>query len=281
MSKHVFLILAHENEIQLQNLVRKLDSPFSDIFVHIDAKAQFDGSSLSVSQGKICLLPDRIDCRWGDFSLVEAELALIETATNNGKEYDYLHLISGVDYPLHGTEYIVNFCDENRGKEFIGFAKNLYPKELEWRTGRRFLFSRDFQSNSKVKRVFRKIHAMAQSLPGLGRKIDAEVKKGSQWCSFTKDFASYVLSRKDWIEKHFKYTFCPDEMVMQTLVWNSRFRENIYDTDNEFRGCMRYIPWENGYLRPLRKDDLKAMKKSDRFFGRKFNLDNIQTYERL
>lgn len=280
MQRHAFLILAHENEPQLRTLVAALDVENCDVYVHIDAKSHFSGESLTMQNGQLHILSDRTDCRWGDYSLVEAELSLIEEALECG-DYSYLHLISGADYPLKGVEHIIRFCERNSGKEFIGFSQNVKTGELEWRYARRFLFCREFQSKSVIKRLIRKIHVQMQSLPLLGRKIDAEMKKGAQWCSITGDFARYVLSRKGWIRKHLRHTFCPDETVMQTLAWNSSFRHRIFDADDEFHGCMRYIPWHNGYLRPFATEDFVAMKKSDRFFGRKFTLNDIETYERM
>ncbi len=272
--------MAHEEERQLQALVAALDEAGWDMFVHIDAKSPFDGSTLTRSNGRLIILSGRVDCRWGDYSLVEAELNLIDEALSQG-DYSYLHLISGTDYPLSGLSHIRDFCEANSGKEFIGFSQNVKKGELTWRSGRRFLFTRDFQSKSPMKRILRKLHAAAQSLPGLGRKIDAEVKKGAQWWSITGEFARYVIERREWIDKHFRATYCPDEMVMQTLVWNSPFCERLFDTTDEFRGCMRYIPWTNGYLRPFTEADYAAMKSSDRFFGRKFTLKDIEAYERL
>ncbi|MBD5366017.1 MAG: beta-1,6-N-acetylglucosaminyltransferase [Bacteroides sp.] len=280
MYRHAFLILAHESENQLQSLLTALDAEGCDVYVHIDAKSGFDGMSLTMRNGQLYILSNRIDCRWGDYSLVEAELNLIEEASRNA-DYAYLHLISGTDYPLNGVGHIFDYCKINSGKEFIGFSQNVTDRELEWRYGRRFLFCRDFQNPSLVKRMMGRIYASLQSLPDLGRKIDAEVRKGSQWCSITSEFARYVLSRRDWIRKHFSHTYCPDEAVMQTLAWNSRFRDRIFDVADEFRGCMRFIPWVDGCLRPFGAEDFTAMKQSERFFGRKFSLKDIETYERL
>jgi len=277
MNKHAFLILAHEKEDILRALLEALDDERCDVFLHIDAKASYKDTSFRMKNSRLVVLPRHIDARWADFSLVEVELALIEAADKNDN-YDYLHLISGVDYPLHGVSYIIDFCSKHKGKEFIGFAQNVKPQELNWRTGRRFLFSRDFKNPNIIKRIIRKGHAVLQSLPGCGRKINAEIKKGSQWCSFTSDFAKYVISQKDWLIKNFKGTFCPDELVMQTLCWNSHFRECIYDKADEFHGAMRYIPWVSGCLSSLTTDDYQSMSKSEAFFGRKFMMEDIKRY---
>lgn len=278
--RHAFLIIAHNEKEVLETLLDSLYDNRADVFLHIDAKADFSADDLRTINQNLHVLKHRIDARWGDFSLVEVEIALIEAALSNGR-YEYLHLISGVDYPINGIDHVMQFCEKYRGKEFIGFAQNVDEKEIRWRAGRRFLFAKDFKSTSLLKRTVRTLHARLQSLPGLERKIDTDVKKGSQWCSITGDFARYALSRRDWIKKNFNRTFCPDELVMQTLCWNSRFRENIFDSKDEFHGAMRYIPWRNGNLCRFNDSDFTAMKESDAFFGRKFTLEDIEKYNGL
>jgi len=280
MGKHAFLILAHEREAVLKALLAALDDERCDVFLHIDAKASFDGSTLRTNKSRLAVLPRRIDACWGDFSLVEAELALMEAAIKSDN-YDYLHLISGVDYPIHGVEYIIDFCNRYKGKEFIGFARHVNPRELNWRTGRRFLFTRNLRNASLLKRILRKVHAWLQSLPGCGRTIDAKVMKGPQWCSFTPGFARYVIARRNWIKKNFEAALCPDELVMQTLCWSSPFRESVFDSEDEFHGAMRYIPWNNACLKPLNNRDYSEMLGCEAFFGRKFTLEDIEAYSSM
>lgn len=152
--KHAFLILAHEQPEMLVELIGALNRSDCDVFVHIDAKAPYSQDDLKINKlNNIHFVQRRIDARWGDFSLVEAELELFATALNHGS-YDYLHLISGVDYPVNGVEHIINFCELNNGKEFIGFAQNVGKSEIEWRSGRRFLFSREFKTTSILKKFY-------------------------------------------------------------------------------------------------------------------------------
>lgn len=74
--RHAYLIIAHNNEPLLQMLISILDDNRNDIYVHIDRKADFDGSTLRTSNSLLTILHERYDARWGDFSLVEAELEL-------------------------------------------------------------------------------------------------------------------------------------------------------------------------------------------------------------
>ena len=95
-----------------------------------------------------------------------------------------------------------------------------------------------------------------------------------QWCSITHDFVQYLLQNKLLIRKIFNHTYCPDELFIQTLCWNSEFKNRIYNLNDEFEGCKRYIKWENGVLQPLTLQEVDDMILSSRWFARKFTSDN-------
>ena len=43
-------------------------------------------------------------------------------------------------------------------------------------------------------------------------------KKGANWVSISDDFCRYLIGKKIWIFKRFKYTFCGDEIFLQTVL---------------------------------------------------------------
>lgn len=276
MSRHAFLIIAHEKPAGLKRLVKALDHPINDIFIHVDEKSCIEEYDVVTHDSDVIFLDNRVDGRWGDFSLVEIEMRLIEKALEYGK-YVYLHLISGVDYPIASMQEIHSFCSENIGKEFIGFAQNVAESELKWRSQHYFLFSKDFKSASLFKRIVRNLFARLQTVAGY-RRYHGDVMKGSQWWSITSNFAKYLLEHRGEVQKYFRNTYCPDELFVQTLCWHSQFRDNIYRTDDEFEGCKRYIPWHDGVLLPFSSEDFLEMKKSDAWFGRKFSEKDIDAW---
>ena len=190
--KHAYLILAHSEKGILKELIQALDDARNDIYIHLDVKAKFDISDLSTNYSGLYILPNQLDARWGDFSLVEVELRLMAEATERA-EYSYYHLLSGVDFPIASQNVIHDFFDKHVGKEFIGFANHATAKEIEWRSQHYFLFSRYFKSKNLLMRLSRRIFADIQSLVGY-KRFPGVVKKGCQWCSLTDDFVRYLLS---------------------------------------------------------------------------------------
>ena len=271
--KHAYLILAHSSKILLKELIQALDDVRNDIYVHLDKKAKFDISELSTQYSTLSVLPKRLDARWGDYSLVEVELLLMAEASSRFS-YSYYHIISGVDFPIANQNDIHNFFNLHSGKEFIGFANHTPESELKWRSQHYFLFSRNFKSKNLLIRLTRRIFANVQTLLGF-KRYPKEIKKGCQWCSITNDFIHYLLSNKVMIKKYFNHTYCPDELFIQTLCWNSSFRNRVYNLEDEFKGCLRYINWDNGEIHLMDNEDPKKMVHSEFMFARKFSEDGL------
>ena len=267
MAKHAFLIMAHEWPEMLQRLISEIDNEGVDIYVHIDKKAAFDGSQLSAEKSRLTVLPKRIDGRWGDYSLVEIELALLKAATDAG-QYARYHLVSGMDMLIANIADIVRECEAHPRTEFIAIARNASTDEVRYRSQHRFLFAKRFQSSNPLLRAVRKAWAMCQSAAG-HRRCPMPVVKGSQWWSITDRFASYVLDHRAWIEQWFRGTYCPDEMVFQTLCVNSEFAGDICRADDEFEGNRRYIKWHDGALQLLTEADIDSARQEGRWFARK------------
>lgn len=277
--KHAYLILAHSSKILLKELIHALDDVRNDIYVHLDKKAKFDITDLTTQYSTLYILPERLDARWGDYSLVEVELMLMSEASLRFP-YVYYHFLSGVDFPIANQNVIHNFFNMHSGKEFIGFANHASKNELKWRSQHFFLFSKDFQSKNLLIRLLRRTFADIQSFLGY-KRYPKEIKKGCQWCSITDEFVKFLLSNKVLIKKYFKHTYCPDELFIQTLCWNSSFRDKVYNLDDEFKGCLRYINWDNGVIHLMDKEDPKKMVCSEYFFARKFSEDGIENISNI
>lgn len=273
--KHAYLILAHNEFEILQLLVSRLDDCRNDIYVHFDKKVTVV-PKLRVGRSRLFILDDRLDVRWGGFSMIEAEYALFSAATSNGP-YAYYHLLSGVDLPLKNQEYIHRFFSLHEGEEFIGFTWTKMPDDFRRKVLCRHLFAEDFRGRNIIKRALRAGFLYLQETLGLYRNKDVDFKKGSQWVSITDGMASYFLDHKDWVRKVFRSTFCCDELVMQTLCWKSPFRQNLHSLDSDSDGNMRAIGWRK---RPGSKEcvlvdwsaqDWDVLENSPALFARKFN----------
>ena len=91
-----FLILAHGDAPHLERLCHALQP--HPVFLHVDAKANLPSERLAALPGVTFVKPS-VKVHWGDFSMIEATLALIETARSAGR-FDRFVLLSGACYPV-------------------------------------------------------------------------------------------------------------------------------------------------------------------------------------
>ena len=110
------LILAHKNEEQLKRLISVLQHPSVDIYVHLDKKSSLSPADFQSSD--VQFTEKRIDISLFDFSMVDAEVELLRTASSHGK-YGYYILLSGQDYPLRHIDDIYDYLCQNYPKPLI------------------------------------------------------------------------------------------------------------------------------------------------------------------
>lgn len=273
MKKHAYLILAHNQPEVLEILVGALDDVRNDVYIHWDRKA-LPHPQLETAHAGLYWVKDPVDVRWGHVSVVEAELRLMAQASRQGC-YEYYHLLSGVDLPLKSQDYIHDFFARHRGKEFVGYYHGAdLEQSLDRKVHRWHLYSDSFKGSGLLfvlKRVLRAGSLRLQERLGWRRHRGRTFKKGTQWVSVTDSFVRYLFGHQEQIIRDYKGTFCSDEIFLQTELWCSPFRANIFDEDDEARGCMRMIDWQDNKLADYTPEDLPRLKASPMLFARKFN----------
>ena len=278
MEKHAFLIIAHTDWSLLKTLVSLLDYELNDIYIHIDAKVPAKAiPDIICSKSNLYMLEHRISVAWGDISVVEAEYLLFEIAYNNS-HYGYYHLLSGVDLPLKSKEYIYSFFMQS-GKEFIGFCP--YNDTLSDIRVRTYHFFVSKMRNNRFYRLLDRIIAKCLVVFDCLRNKEIYFRKGSTWVSVTNDFVRYMLANKTIVLELYKHTFGADEFFIQTLCWNSRFRNSVYDLNDEYNGCQRLIDWERGWPYTWQEKDYNELIASEYLFARKFSSENAELIYRL
>lgn len=277
MYKHAYLVIAHNQYEQLQLLVSLLDDRRNDIYVHIDRKSSRP-NNLKTRYSGLYLLPESksVDVRWGDVSQIQCELNLYETALRSGKPYSFFHLLSGVCLPIKPINSIYDFFEKHTGINFIGFCKYDENNYID-RILKRHYFTKYYKERSMINRAFLKmlriiVEFCVNSISPQRRSYTI-YKKGANWCSLTNEFVEYLIKNKDNILAHYKRSYCADEVYKQTLIWNSDFKKTIFNTHNEFEGCLRLIDWDRGNPYVFSSDeDYSLIAKSSAFYARKFDM---------
>ncbi|TDS13791.1 beta-1,6-N-acetylglucosaminyltransferase [Sphingobacterium paludis] len=281
--KHAYLILAHHEFELLACLVEGLDDPRNTIFIHFDSKVSAL-PTLKTKFANLFVLEERIDVRWGDVSIVEAELRLFQMAQDSGN-FSHYHLLSGVDMPLQTQDVIHSFCAAHPNKQFIGYSQGDQRAHVERKVQRYHIFPRHFRASGnladRLRKILRFLCLRLQFVLNVKRNQDIEFKKGTQWLSLTADFVAFLLVQKEEILKRYSYTFCADEIFVQTACWNSPFRSQIYDLKDEGNGSQRMIQWRDNQLIDWQDKDFDTLAHSQLLFARKFNEANSDVVQKL
>jgi len=280
--KFAYLILAHGSFHLLKELLTTLDSPDNDIYVHMDLKvSQFDEASFleDMRFSKVCFLKNRVDVKWGHISVVEATLNLLTEAVKG--DYDYIHLLSGVDFPIKSNSYIQHFFEENQGKEFVGFSKVLNRAFLEQRTVWRQLKGRSDGRPKFLEKLNKRLIAVQRRLHLRCISPMDSLKMGSAWFSITKPLAEELVNRKQWILKRYKHVFFPDEMFLQTFLYENKYMDRVYNPDDEFASCCRQIDWNRGEPYVWQDEDFDELVNSPYLWARKFSEGNMDLIRRI
>lgn len=285
--KHAFLIIAHNDFPVLHTLLNMLDDTGNDLFVHIDLRATDiykQVCSVSTKQARLFILPNRISVHWGDISQVEVEYLLLETAAAKEK-YAYYHLLSGADLPIQSQEYIHRFFQHHNGKEFIGFWQTpAHLKDLDRKISRYYFFTKHRRPGEKWHELTTPLYNISlilQKIIGIHRKQEVAFQKGPQWFSITDDFCHYLIGQKEAVLQRMNHTLCPDEIFVQTVIWNSPFKDRLFNLDDENIGSMRLIDWKRGNPYVWTSHDYSELAQSDKLFARKFSSQDAAIIEKI
>ena len=281
--KHAFLILAHNNWWQLEELIKLIDSENHDIYIHVDKKAKnFDAQKfIDISTVSNVKLYQQYKVYWGGYSMVEAELFLLDKAHLNN--YDYYHIISGEDLPLKNNKQFDSFFETHNGLEFIDFDNEKLETDPEIsRRTKLFHFLQNYRRRTSSHLVnsvfvfFERVLLLIQLVLGIDRtkKLLWTIKYGSNWVSMTDRLVATILSKRDEIWKIFHLTNCSDELYIQTVAYNNGFMNSIYLAPKGAPSNLRLIDWKRGkggspYT--FHESDYEMLIRSDALFARKFS----------
>lgn len=277
--KHACLILVHTQPAQVRTLLSLLDDPRNDIYVHIDRKAPFGAEALDgcCVRSTVHFIEPRISIHWGGSNMMLATLALLRAAT--ATPHAYYHLFSGQDLPIKDQDTIHAFFAAHAGQEFLQF----WPSDpSETRRATSFCLFPESAGVLPAKIANKLVRGVMKPFGGINRDLD--LRLSSSWFSITDACARYVVSREAWLKKRFVHTMMPDEVFIGTVVWDSPFRERIFDDSIHLEreedkrtllaGNLRLIDWARGStLHPwvFREEDWDLLVGSPCLWARKFD----------
>jgi hypothetical protein len=263
--KLAHLILTHANPKQLQRLVDRLMTDDTHCYIHVDSKAAIDEFKQLAERPGVYFVANRVKVSWGGYSIVQATVNGFEEIINSGHHYDHINLLSGQDYPVKDIWTIHRFLGQHPGKVFM-HALSVMDEWTEAipRVEQYYLTHYRFPGSVRLERL------MTAILPKRRMPLNMVPMGRSQWFTATHDSVRYIvdfLKEHKEVERFFKLSWAPDELIFQTILWNSPFRKDIVN-DN-----LLYVDWSGGGASPkvLTMEDLPVIERSGKLFARKFN----------
>lgn len=276
--KHAYLIMAHNDPLQLQKLVSAVDDERNSIFIHIDKKSDIGQfKDIKATKADLTVIDERIDTRWGDPSQIDTEYALFRAAFRDPDILRF-HLLSGADFPLKSQDEMHSFFQNYPDSEFIDFEgseegdDNKLRKEIYKKCHLYHFFLPSIKDRNRIKakalNFIRRVFMLMQMIVKTNRQFSlGTLYKGSQWGSFTRSFVAKLLEKEDIVKKEFQKTHCCDEIYKQTIAKAEGFKVSPL-------GNVRLIDFARGSKQSpytFKESDSQELLSSSMIFARKFS----------
>lgn len=277
-----YLISAHTDPQQLGRLLKSLEDHQCSFIIHIDKQVDI-APFIAAAEGvqNVSFLSNRYRISWGTISIVKYQMALIKEALNKNKD-SFLISLSGLDYPIWSNTRIQHFVDSLNGKEMI--YGSMIESKNEWYSISRPYLNLSFFGKVANMRI-RKLLRIIVKATGYRKKLFVKLEnqaiwplyKGGAWWGISYSLAKEIYTtyhNSTKLQRYFIDLFAPDEIVPQTIAFNSSFRDKCKLLDPEsatFNDItpLHYLEY-GGKMKVLTDDDYEKIIQSGKPFARKF-----------
>ena len=288
-----YLILAHKNPLQLGRMIERLDDGASKFFIHLDAKTPIEPFAACLEGGHIRFIEKRERCVWGDFSIVQATIRLMEAAS---EEQGVFILMSGQDYPIQSQGYINDFLERNKDFDFIEIEpleEKWKPKMVKDKLEHYHILHSEERGHSNCYApfahcsVFQKLRTLTHLLKGrlsqknfrllcsLPKRVAPFERQyaGSQFWAFSErtfyTVLNYIREHKAALEGYYKYTSSSDEIYFHSVLMNLVAK----DSTIKLKDPITYVNYFRKNNVFITEDFEKLSSAKGKLFARKFDTD--------
>jgi len=264
-----FLIMAHKNPKQIERLVKRLNHPDFDFFIHLDKKIDMEDFAYIEQQDRVVFTRTRIHVKWAAFNFTTAIYKCMEEILGYPDQYDFIDVLSAQDYPIKSTDAIHKYFSEHKANNFISYEM----EGSEWwkyaigRITNYHLINYNFPGRYIIQWFLNTI------LPKRKFPLPYILFGGpkASWFTINHDCADYVvkfMNDHSELRQFCNFTWGSDEFLFQTIIMNSKYAETVMND------VINYIDWTGGGCNPkiLTLFDFKSLNKSSKFFARKFDI---------
>ena len=293
--KIAHLIMAHKDPEHVNRLATRLSS-ISDVYIHIDLKADLTVFHELNTETNVHYLGDRLNIEWGGWNSVAAEIALLKAALSQDN-YDRLVFLQGADYPIKTNAEIQRFYSSKPEVEFVRGCNCTQSRDGYFRD-RCYGFwmlnnMKRFRLLKKAwNRITRELHIEIRNGYASGNGINHEVFWGSAQWAITGNCAKYLIEFYDNhpdYNRWYYHCFPADELYFSTVIMNSEFAEKTTfggpEKEQKWLANWRnlhYFEYLNGSIRTFFERDYTELLNREELYVRKVNtLDSKELLDLL
>lgn len=294
-----FMIIAHKNMDQLIRLVKALDDNEIDVYVHLDKKwriSEEDILRLKEATKHVTVIDRRISGFLDTWSLCEITLELSKAALEARKEYSYLGLLSGQDYPIKSIQYIKRVLAQKYPKPLIDCTPmvrdNWIYSGFRWiRFHKYYRLVEHITKNRKIRKLLLfpayAVQLIVTYIVGSPykrlKKVQCTLYGGSAWWILPKQVIELCVAEVDAnteIIKAFKLKNTPEETFFQTMAMRSSLKQmvDVNEPYEVLQNCMTYayffdethVPTGHPFI--LTEENYDMLRNRSELFARKFDL---------
>jgi hypothetical protein len=266
---HAVIITAYKDFDSLLNLVQALDKKHFKLFIHIDRKVKTTHKLLNSLALNGCFVLQKHTIPWGGYAHLAAILDLLNIVLKEDT-IEYVHIISGQDYPSKPIEDIITACNGSIYMTVTPMDKMNSSIRERYEKFNIFYF---LQNYKKLYKIVDDLSLFIQRRLGVKRnKLGCynNIYKGMVWISLPFDVCRLIINsnQKPALIKSLKTAYLPEEFFFQTMIMNSGL-ESYVVCDN-----LRYTDWikRNGSSPAvLDSSDLNKIIASKSLFMRKMD----------
>lgn len=275
--KIAYIILCHKNPQQVQGLIQQLDNGKNDFYLHIDKKANKNDFLFSQENIFYVAEEDREDIKWASIQMVSATIKLMSLVKKQNREYDYVILLSGQDFPIKTNAEIENCLKENKGFNFIEVLSHKDKNYKRYLKRNTIVYYNWMYKYSFIARMLKKLYILLtggynHTFPVFRRKnkFNFDFEFGSQWWAFTYDCFAWILN---YIEDHpeiyhyYEKAITADESFFQTIYMLSPYKDKRKDK-------LTYLEMGRNHPKTFIETDFELLSaRKSELFARKFDID--------
>jgi Core-2/I-Branching enzyme len=261
------LILTYTDPLQTERMIKHLYHPDFDFYIHVDKKIGKASHQFLTRMPQVYLIENTTNVVWAGYNTVEAILRSCKEIIASGKGYDYIHLMSGQDYPIKAPSVIHQFFEKNNGSQFLKYEHfDTWDGEGYKRISNYHLTNYRIPGKYLVQQLFNRC-LPKRRLPEL------EFYGYSMFWALTPDCIQYVIAylrSHHSFRKFMKLSWGCDEFIFQTIILNSIYKDRVLN-DN----LLYYQrPFQSAHPNILVSKDFSTLIHSGKLFARKLSLAN-------